>query len=453
MNAESVWTKYMEKSMKRYQKRYLLSKANLTDWLADNIVILLYGVTLLAMCIFLRNGSAVINYIRYIYCALIMLVVIFRKRTLVVNKFVAYIVGGFVLHSVLFCFLIVPSSFRSAVIDNGKEMIVFWLFVFCTAQYVHATMKQKEFLLTTFFVFSLYMIVVYLTNFNGWAPIKFLPQLLGLGGIRVRFDFGFESNNQAAYLSLCLFVLSVLVWRTSLCNNKVLTKDWTVPKLYVAVACIVSILMMLSTQTRGALMLALLFWLMPKLMNRTKIITKSKHRVALAIVFLVAFLVVYFYFVYFAGDSRTSYLTHNVEIFVQYSNRWIGMGYAPFSAFLNQMYGYATMPMDNYYLYILCATGYVGLAIVVTLLVSLVIYLSRLLYHNSHNYFLVQVVVIFFMLLLMGVTEAGIIYTFSIYSSIYWMLIILSLMDVKQVKHVKHVKYRDCKRDIRNGIS
>lgn len=430
----------MEKSIKRYQNGYLLTKSNLTDWLADNIVIMLYGVTLLAMCIFLRTSSAVINYVRYIYCVLIMLIVILRKRTLTVNKFVAYIVGGFVLHSILFGFLIVPSSLHSAVIDNGKEMIVFWVFVFFTAQYVHDTKKQKEFLLTTYFVFSIFMIFVYLTNFNGWAPIKFLPQLIGFGGTRVRFDFGFESNNQAAYLSLGLFVLSVLVWRTSLYNNKILTKEWTVPKVYVAVACIVSILMMLSTQTRAALMLALLFWLMPKLMHHAKNTRQSKRRVVFAVILSVAFFILYFYFVYFAGDSRTPYLTQNVEIFMQYANRWIGMGYTPFSAFLNQTYGYATMPMDNYYLYILCSTGYVGLAIVVTLLVSLVVHLCRLLYKNSQNDYLVHVVVMFFVLLLMGATECGIIYTFSIYSSIYWMLILLALMDVTHVRHVRHVQ-------------
>ena len=137
-------------------------KQNLQLIVLENIVLIFYGIALVSMCIFLQVSSPVINYIRYFYCLFIFAVVLFRKKKISINKVALFIVGCFLLHTLLFGFIFIPSSLHSGVIDNGKEMLMFWVFAFFTAQYVYETKKTKEFLLITYFVLSFFIDIVYL---------------------------------------------------------------------------------------------------------------------------------------------------------------------------------------------------------------------------------------------------------------------------------------------------
>lgn len=97
------------------------------------------------MCIFLQVPSPVINYIRYFYCLFIFAVVLFRKKKISINKVALFIVGCFLLHTLLFGFIFIPSSLHSGVIDNGKEMFMFWVFAFLQPNTYMKQRRQKSF--------------------------------------------------------------------------------------------------------------------------------------------------------------------------------------------------------------------------------------------------------------------------------------------------------------------
>lgn len=222
---------------------------------------------------------------------------------------------------------------------------------------------------------SFFIDIVYFTHFNGIAPIKFLPNIFGIGDtVRVRFDFGFVSNNAAAYMCLMVFIFTVIVWREYLSNNHVFTRAWSIPKIYMFIYGTITVLMMLSTQTRAALMLALGFWLVSKYFSNYANKRRKKSFTAFFLLIVVCIVAFYGYFVYTDGDSRSVYLTWNVSVFLQYGNLLTGLGYEPFSAFLNDSYGLMTAPMDNYYLYILCSTGYLGLILIIIPILLILFY-------------------------------------------------------------------------------
>lgn len=410
-------------------------KQNLQSIVLENIVLVFYGIALVSMCIFLQVPSPVINYMRYFYCLFIFAVVLFRKKKISINKVALFIVGCFLLHTLLFGFIFIPSSLHSGVIDNGKEMLMFWVFAFFTAQYVYETKKTKEFLLITYFVLSFFIDIVYFTHFNGIAPIKFLPNIFGIGDtVRVRFDFGFVSNNTAAYMCLMVFIFTVIVWREYLSNNHVFTRAWSIPKIYMFISGTITVLMMLSTQTRAALMLALGFWLVSKYFSNYANKRRKKSFTAFFLLIVVCIVAFYGYFVYTDGDSRSVYLTWNVSVFLQYGNLLTGLGYEPFSAFLNDSYGLMTAPMDNYYLYILCSTGYLGLILIIIPILLILFYFIYAYFQKRISKLQAQFIILFIVVIMMGFTESNIVYSFSPYSVLCWTCFLLVIMGIKKDK-------------------
>lgn len=401
----------------------------LQDELKKNSVLVFFAITLLSMYVFLSTLNGAVNYIRYLYVAVIAVFIIAVQKKIVANKAVAFVMGCFILHTLIFGFLLAPEDIADVVIDNGKEMLVFWLFIFFTAQYVWQKGLEKEFIMFAQLITSLFVNYCYVTNFNGIGPIKFLPSIFGIGGMRIRFTFGLGAVNRAAYIALASLVLSIIVWRECFDNKRLLSRYWTVYQLYVLASVLVAILVMLSTQTRGALLSAVLFWLVTKIMNKDKVFGIDPRRInwkLWSILILGAFFA-YAYYVFFYAESRTDYLTINMDIFSEYANRWMGMGYAPFSAFLTQSFGYETGPMDCYYLYILCTTGIIGLIIVLLPIIFLLINFVRKYCHNTTNSLQNQDICLYLVLLYISFSECALAAPLSPYSYIYWILFFLAL--------------------------
>lgn len=392
----------------------------------------IYALVLLCMCITQIKTIKAVNYIRYIYCLFIFLLVIFKYKKLSLNKTIIVVLVFFLLHTLIFGFLLPPENLKSTVYDNGKEMLMFWVFVFFTATYVREERVEKYFLIITQIVISVFLLYCYLTNFTGIAPLKFIVNMFSDDLQRVRFKVGFESYNAAAFFGLSSFMISFIVSTVYFRLNTISNIYLFLYKLYLYVSEAVAILVILSAQTRMALLLIFVFLFLGfiavnKNFQRKKRMIWIVYFIALGALYALAF-----YYLFFYGDSRSSYLTTNLEIYWENANKFVGMGYAPFSAFLTKSFGYETGPMDSYFLYILCSTGIIGLILILIPILIILIQYFIMFFSKNTTIFQNIVFVLFIVVLIESLSESNFIYSFNAYINVYWIFFFLAIMGKKQ---------------------
>lgn len=386
-----------------------------------DLVLLLYGITLMAMLIFLITDAGWINYIRYIYTAIMTVLLIAKKHVYKINS-LFFIFWILILHTVLFGYIFVPDEIKATVYDNAKEMIIFWLFIFTTAQYVYQHKEQVMFVKISQLCMSLFLNYCYITHFNGIAPIKLLPYILSESG-RIRFTFGLGATNRAAYLALSVLILSDMVIRNQ--GGYTLKLKTSMYKLYVLASMAISILVILSTQTRGAILAGAIYFV---------IFGKGLFKKRKAIRFCVRVLVpvclaVYAVYVFGIAINRSTYLITNWTIYLQHANPWLGLGYIPFSGFLSDIYHYGTAPMDCFYLYIICTTGIVGACFIIGVLIYLLYSFSNTLQMREVNEIDKRFISVYVVMLFISFSESLIIAPFVPYSYVLWVGFLLVLMN------------------------
>ena len=385
-------------------------------------VLTFIGIFLLSIAFYSKTGNRFIYYIRYLF-VLYMMFLTLKSGWIIKNKMFFMIVGLMMAHTMIFGFLIVPDTLRTQIRDNGIAMCIFWLAIILTTQYVYKNGLEKHFLMCAQIFVSLFMNYCYITNFNGIAPIKFLPGLFGKA-VRIRFTFGLSATNRAAYLAMASLVLSMIVWRVCLGKKSIINKKWTLYEIYILISGMISILVIISTQTRGAVLASVVFYVISRLLCSESIFyrswrKKTKYYILLCSVFII---VVYIYYVFIAGDNRSHFLQMNFDIFKSYANQLIGLGYVPFSGFLSDIFGYGTKPMDGFYVYIICSTGYIGaLMIFLPLLMITIQYLKRI---RLGQVDLMQkhIIALWICMLFVSATETNLINPSGVYSYIYWVL-------------------------------
>lgn len=415
----------------------------MVKWIYDNIVLILYGITLLAMNIFMVNSSQIINYIRYIYTLFITLFVVVKYRNdFKLNKFIALICAILLVHTLLFGFILAKGNIQSGVIDNGKEMIIFIFFIFFTSYYIKAEKKFKEFLIVSSVVFTLFTNINYLLHFNGWAPIKFLPAMFGIGDLsRVRFSFGYVSYNTAAYGTLPSFILAVLMIKNYVKVGGNHSKATLLCLAYYIFSVLCSSFVILSTQTRIAFLVAVLFLLLIFVLNNKKIVRIiCTINWKIYIILFLGILVLYGYYIFNTGNSRSNYIPVNIAIYNQYATKWFGLGYLMFTGFLTDAYGVNTAAMDNYYLYILCSTGIVGIILVGYAILFLLIKFLKIFSYKSATDLQRSIAVIFIAMLFVAFTESNWIAPFKPETYIYWLLYFCAIYESDSIKRQRNSK-------------
>lgn len=406
-----------------------------------NFILIIYGIVLLAMNIFMVYPSGTINYLRYIYTLFITLYVIIKYRSnFKLNMFIASVCGILLLHTVLFGFILSSGNLQTGIIDNAKEMIIFIFFIFFTSYYIKEEGKFKEFIIISCIIFTAFTNINYFIHFTGWAPIKFLPELLSGTG-RVRFDFGYTSYNTAAYATLPSFILPLFIFNFYVNKGKLMSLKWIVYSSYLSLSAIISFLVILSTQTRIVLLVSLLLLVVLFVINNTriiKIISSIDWKIYLIVIALLASL--YAYYIFGNENSRSIYISQNMQIFHEYANKWIGMGYLDISAFLARLYGYNTGPMDNYYAYILCSTGYLGLVIIlIPMIIMLIKLIISLRYKQISNEIRI-ITLLYIVMLFVGFSEATWIAPFNPESYIFWLLYFYAIYESDSIKRQRNSK-------------
>lgn len=402
-----------------------------------DIVLLAYTMTLLSMLAFLYKSYSILNYIRYLYVAFMVVITITGKK-IYKSKQVFLIIGTLLAHTVIFGFLIKSNTApKYAIIDNCKEVIVLLVFVFTTAQYVYRRQLEKEFLLVSQFCISLFLDFCYLRHFNGIAPLKFIGGVFGTSD-RIRFSFGLGASNRTAYLALASVIMIIMVLKGKSWIKVGKRLDFY--KLFLIISFFIGILVILSTQTRGAILSVIVFLVGYSLIDSPKIHRFIRNHGTYSIqlgvsVLLMSVFAGYAYYVFQLSGSRATYLGRNWDIFKEAGNHWTGLGYVPFSAFLSDTMGLGTTALDSYFIYIICTTGIIGGIIVFSVLIYQLLYFIKVYFSGNTNSIVNASIVIYLVLLFIGFSETIVIAPWVPHNYVFWILFLLVLMNAIHVQH------------------
>lgn len=402
-----------------------------------DIILVVYGVTLMSMLLFLYRARSVLNYIRYLY-TIFMLIVTITQRYIYKCKQIFIVIGMFLIHTILFGMIFVPSTVpKSAVFDNVKEIVILWVFVFTTALYIHNRQLVNEFLLVSQFCVSLFVDFCYIRHFNGIAPFKFLGGLFKTEE-RVRFSFGLSASNRAAYLAVASIVLTLIVLKEKKWLKMEIRNTFDVYKVFLIGSMCVGVLVLFSTQTRGGILAVFIFMFLNAFMNSRKskeykISPVRKQICIISYIILITLFIGYLYYVLQVSASRSAYLGIALDAYKKLANKWIGLGYVPFSAYLNDTMGWGTTALDCYYVYIICSTGIIGTIIILGTLMYILNQLIRCYFENTTDSIGNASIAIFIVLLVIGFSETMVVAPWVPHNYVYWILILLVLLNSKEL--------------------
>lgn len=406
-----------------------------------DIVLLVYAVTLMSMLLFLYRTNAVLNNVRYLY-VVFMITITLMQGVIYKNKQVLNVIGAFLIHTILFGFLIIPATASFTIIfDNGKELLILWTFVFTTSQYIYKNHLEKEFLLISQCCVSLFMDFCYLRHFNGIAPLKFFGGIFGVGN-RVRFTFGLSAANRTAYLAVASIILILFVLKER-CWIRIGNR-FDVYKFFLKGSLVIAVLIILSTQTRGAIIAIIAFICINVFLN-SKWLSKFRgthmsKRIRLRMSILIAiFYGGYAYYVFVVSGARSEFINQSWNAYKELSNQWIGLGYVPFSAFLTDSMGWGTTALDCYYVYIICTTGIIGAIIIFAILIYLLGCLFKAYFGGYSNSLGNASIALYLVLLFIGFSETMVVGPWIPHNYVYWILFMLVLMNSKNAQHRKEI--------------
>lgn len=390
-------------------------------------VLFLYAVSLFLLSWWVLNPIPLFYNLHYYYSLFVFAVVVFLQRKIIASKIQLFCVSMFMIHAVVFYFISFSTELQEKVLNNSKDFLLFWLFVFFTAQFIRQNHAEKTFLIVSQLISSFFINFCYITHFNGIAPIKFIGGFFGISG-RVRFTFGLQATNRAAYLALASFILSYIV--LNCCMEKFQKRTGILYKLYLWASMLVSVLVILSTVTRGALLAIIYFILISKSLVWFRRILQKCSPAIWAILFLLI-LGAYAAFV-FQSEGRNANVVINYEVFKEYANPLTGLGFLPFSSFLTKSYGYDTWALDIYYLYILFSTGIVGFIMQMTALFAVLYGYLKMYLNGMMDRFTEYAFSLYILMLISGMSESNIVSPQSMYSYIYWIIFLLTLRSAKE---------------------
>lgn len=398
---------------------------------SENLVLIFYGITMMAMLSFMYYTFPSLNYIRYSYVAL-MIVLMFMRKKIYRNIRINSIVFLFLIHTVLFGYVIIPATVSNSVVhENSKEFLIFWFFVFTTVQYITNKNIEKKFLLISQFCISLFVNYCYIKNFNGLAPLRYIGSIFNVGN-RVRFSFGLSAPNQMAYLSVASIIMILIVLKTLPQKRK------NIYTLYLYLSLIIDILVILSTQTRGAIFSIVLYMIFDRMLYSQKLnknIQRGRIKQIWIPIVVIAGIFSFLYLFYVLEASSRSYLLSlSLEAYKKLANPLFGLGYVNYWAFLNDAFYWGTSALDCYYVYIICTTGIIGALLALGPLIYMAIYYIKAYFSGYVDEMSRKYIIVYFVTLYIGFSETTVVGPWLPYNYVFWVLFLLSFVKIEKCK-------------------
>jgi hypothetical protein len=312
-----------------------------------------------------------------------MLLIFFKKGSFRINKKVGFVLFFFILHTVLFGLVFVNDYIKNESFDHFRQLIETYLFALFTADYIYRKKCRLEFLQLTYIAYIILLAWSAITHRQDIVNPMYYINIFSKAE-RFRTGFGMVDVNVCGHYCAYAIVTCIFMykeWRDNQIRRSLQLH------LSIFVANLLVICMLFSTASRSAILSLLLFIFMYCLLNLKKIIGKFSKPTYLILLILAMTGLLYAIlggvFSNLLGDSnREMNWTVNYPIFDSIGNIWTGMGYMDNSGFQIQSYGFATVDVDVYYLYLFFTTGIIGCAL---LIVPVIYIIGNLIHHRNNN--------------------------------------------------------------------
>ncbi|MCR5294082.1 MAG: hypothetical protein K6E30_02750 [Lachnospiraceae bacterium] len=331
-----------------------------------NAVFFVYFITmtiLLLDCSHNFPGTEMLRKIKYLFIALLIADFLLSGDYLV-SRLSAEVVIGLALHTLIFCLGFTNPAIQRETLSHLKEMLIYLTMLFFLVNAVERYHAILLFLQLTALSLAIYLLWAGLTHPGDFISLADYPKIF-LRDIRVRHEFGTDQFNYMGYFAFVGMTVFYILYAEL--RDRQLLDTLTFGVLVFLTAW--AFAMMVSTGSRGSLLSIVVFYLTVFLRSRTFQELGRWRYVLIILFFLLAAYLVYLNFDFIDRQgTRSENFTVNWPIFLAMGRFWTGMGYMESSGFLDQTYGFATWPVDIYYLYIFYATGILGFCMVMAIL-------------------------------------------------------------------------------------
>lgn len=283
-----------------------------------------------------------------------------KGKLLISSSFIFWGIA-FAIYLILFGKILVNVRLKKLTSFTFNEMAMFYLLIFSMANYLKDDNKKNLFIKISFWTLSLSVILSAFANWDGNLELIGLISNLFKGYTRERSSFGFYHPNTVSNIALCIIILSAYIVKKDL---KII--------LYILID-VFMVYLIISSASRTALSALLLFIVLIYYHVLTKKI-KYKRIMDFGLLVLVLFL-----FMLssensvnslFEMSNRLNDFLYNIPILIKSGRVFIGLGMIGAGEFYQLPY-YNTFYVDNYFLYVLMATGIIGLVFILTFIIFL----------------------------------------------------------------------------------
>lgn len=352
--------------------------------LTKNLVFLAYFATmtiLLLDCTDNFPGTEQMRKIKYLFIALLIADFIFSGDYLV-SKVSAAVIIGLAVHTLVFCLIFTNQRIAGDTYIHLREMMIYLVMLFFLVNAVERYNAMLLFVELTAVALAVFFIWIGLTHMEDFVEPRYWL-LVFLRDARVRHQFGMVQYNYAGFFCAAGLINFYIVY-IMLKREGFLT--YGKAALLVVLGLYTSTILV-STGSRGSILMAAVFFAVSFVRSRTfRELGRRRYVVVLLGIFF-AGLIIYANRSFLSSQgTRLENFTVNWPFFIEEGRYWTGMGYVESSAFIDQSYGYATWPVDIYYLYIFFSTGILGFVMVTAILVFLFVKLA-----GSRNWFIYHI--------------------------------------------------------------
>ncbi len=343
--------------------------------LTRNLVFLAYFVTmtiLLLDCTDNFPGTGQLRKIKYLFIALLIADFIISGDYLV-SKVSAVVIIGLAAHALIFCLLFTNPKIAHDTYIHLREMMIYLVMLFFLVNAVERYNALLLFVELTSISLALFLIWTGATHTGDFVSPIYWP-LVFLRDARVRHDFGTAQYNYMGYFCAVALIFFYVAYHMQKVRG-FLTSGKAV---FTVAIGLYTTSILISTGSRGSILTALVFFAVTFVRSRTfRELGRWRYVLVLLAIFCACVILYANRDFLNSQGTRLENFTVNWPYFLAEGHYFTGMGYMESSAFIDQSYGYATWPVDIYYLYIFFSTGILGFIMVSAILIYLFVRLAR----------------------------------------------------------------------------
>lgn len=291
------------------------------------------------------------------------------------NKTFTVICFLLMLYIVLFGIVFVNPEIRAYTSSMFKRQNMFFIIVIITSIIIIKYKLFDTFLLVSFFVTSITLMLQFITNISELNLTNLMNALSFTE--RTRVNFGFGHYNLLGGTCVC----NILNWLLIKKRNLIKPSTRIISMIFV----ILSVIMLLSSASRTAITSLIIFGGVYLFINLNKLPINKNVVILLRILIIAG--ITFVGILTFSGTSfddliyeanRFTLFDAALPTFFKSERTWIGLGYAANEVYGTHLTPYLTYWLDNSYMYTLVTTGYIGSSIYAVIILIILKRINKL---------------------------------------------------------------------------